>query len=630
MKISLVQAPRWSIHTPAYAVALLTGNLRSQGHEVFPKCYDPRFYRGLGEEHKLLWLDESADFWNYQDNVRKLIADNDALMDTLIDDLLDDEPDVVGFSVKLWSEVFSLEMAQRIKARRRDVYVMFGGPQMSQHDPNTFFQRYADVDAICRQEADISLPRFLRGLEQNHMRPQPEPGFAYRAPDGTVVDCGLIKEIPDVKAIPFADYSSIDLNEFLDRRGVTMVMSRGCINRCTYCSEAPAFLRFRYHPPERVLEEMLHHWNTAGTTRPMRIHLNDSLINGNMKQLVRLAELLIENRDKIQVEYGGMMFIRDELLDPTVVDKLVASGLKDTLFGLETGSEAVLKQMKKRFKHSTAERVFELFHERKVTVVATGIFGYPVESEAEYHKTLDFFRRNAKNIDVFLLNYLGLHGDCELTRHPEKYGIIRTSNAPNDWIADEGRNTYELRLQRTNIARALLGQKVADIGGFMIDQAQYYDVASPWKDRVRELEARVADLEQQVAERDTMRKESLRVRNYVKPKRGSQPIGWLDTVQPSEDGWVARGWALDPDRTLPAREVIVVNQHGRVVSYSRVKVARPDVREALAHDDFLHSGWEAPIDPTDLDEGENILRAFVYQPDSELAYPLQGEAAVSS
>jgi hypothetical protein len=468
MKISLVQAPFWSIDTPSYAVALLTGNLRSRGFTVFPKDFDVPFYRAVGDEERALWRHENARFWNEEELVKQMIADHGSAIDALVEQILADEPQLVGFSVKCWSLWFSLAMAQRIKRISPRVRVVFGGPQMSLGSPRGFLEETPAVDAICLREADLSFPRFLEKMEANGDRFAAEPGFLFRDEGGQIVDCGPLQEIPKPAEIPFADYAGYDFSPYIESQAITMELSRGCINRCSYCCEAPSFLRYRAYPAQRVFDEIAYHWDRVSLKKPMRIFFNDSLLNGNMRELERLADLLIAARDRIQVQWGGMMFIRDELTD-AMADKLVAAGLNNVLFGLESGSPVVLEKMRKRFKLDTAEKVFQRFHQRGVAVVASVIFGHPGETEAEFYRSLNFLRANADNVDKFLLNYLGLYGDNDIRANPVKYGLDPATLSANDWVSDGGQNTFAIRNQRVNLARATLGAKVPDIGGFFED-----------------------------------------------------------------------------------------------------------------------------------------------------------------
>ncbi len=47
LRVTLVQAPKWTIYTPPYALALLAGNLRSHGFTVAVKDFDVRFHAAV-------------------------------------------------------------------------------------------------------------------------------------------------------------------------------------------------------------------------------------------------------------------------------------------------------------------------------------------------------------------------------------------------------------------------------------------------------------------------------------------------------------------------------------------------------------------------------------------------------
>jgi anaerobic magnesium-protoporphyrin IX monomethyl ester cyclase len=622
MRISLVQSPRWSIFTPSYAVALLTGNLRSKGFTCFQKDFDVTFYNAVNAEQKELWHNDNAMFWNSAESVKQMIADYRSVIDAMVDEVLQDDPTLVGFSVKIWSQWFSQAMAERLKQVAPHVTVVFGGPQMSTGKPDEFLEEHPEVDAVCLKEADISFPRWLQKMESAGGAPQPEPGFVYRTASGEIVDCGPIKEIPKAVDIPYADYSDYDFSQYRYSTAITMLMSRGCINRCSYCSEAPHFLRFRAYPAERIFEEIRHHWNHTNVGRPMRVFFNDSLLNGNMRELERLADILIAHRDEIQIEYGGMMLIRDELTEE-LVGKLARSGLTDILFGLETGSPEVLKLMRKRYKHETAEKVFKYCHDQKVRVVASVIFGHPGESEAEFYKSLRFLRANAHNIDLFLLNYMGVYDGSDISIHPEKYGVDPESiSESNHWVGDGGANTFEIRMERVNMARLALGQKVADIGGFDEGQCPLYDPASPFKERIAELTIELDGLYQRCLE-------PVKVHDFLDAP-AEKPIGYIDCLTQEDGQWKAKGWASEPGGDGAAKEVVLINQHGKILSYCRVSRLRDDVAAVFGKEKFGRCGWETVFPATQLDAGENVVRAFVYDPAKRRAYRLHGEFNIQS
>jgi hypothetical protein len=274
--------------------------------------------------------------------------------------------------------------------------------------------------------------------------------------------------------------------------------------------------------------------------------------------------------------------------------------------------------MRKRFKLSTAEQVFRRFHERGVEVVASVIFGHPGETEAEFHKSLNFLRANAEHVDRFMLNYLGLYENSELTANPDRYGIDPTTICPNGWVAEDGRNTFEIRAMRTNLARLALGQKVADIGGFFSGERPLYDPAEPYRQQIDALK-------DQLAEYNELRKRTLPPLNLVPLQHGLE-LGWMDSVVEVEPGlWRAKGWARDAHEEKAAQEVVVFNQRGRRVAYCRVTVDRIDVMKSTGNPRMQYCGWRAFFRTEELDVGENVLRAYVICPKGEDAFELLRE-----
>lgn len=614
MRITLVQTPYWSIITPAYSVALLTGNLRRRGFLVSQKCFDVPLYRACSEIERQSWRPANTKFWNDEAAVLALIRRHTDLVDGWADEILRDRPDLVGFSVKSWSLWFSLSLAERLKRRQPGVWIAFGGPEMSQGaSPGEFLQRHRQVDIVCRHEADVSLPRFLEKMSPG-MQPQPEPGFAFRDRQGQTVDCGVVSSVPMPDDVPYADYSDYDFRQYADPSAVTLALSRGCINRCSFCSESPAFMRYRAFPATRVFDEIRHHAQATNCAKPMRIAFCDSLLNGDMQQLLEFADLLIAHQTEMRLTYGGPMFVRDELTD-AVVAKLARSGLTEVLFGLESGSEAVLAKMRKRFRLETASRVFERFHRHGITLTASVIFGHPGETEAEFHQSLDFLRANAPHVDQFFLNYLGLYGQSPMAVHPEKYGIDPQTFCPTEWTGDEGRNTFAVRNARVNLARLALGDKVGDIGAFS-DEEGVYDPASAVKEDLARLKRRLTNACRR-------RLDGLTVREFV-PADPQTLRGSIEVVTREEDGWKIRGWTRNPSDAFPAEEIILANQHGTLLAWCCVDTAATPFERPFSRIPVLTSGWDAFLDETRLDGGKNEIRAFVYDSRQQKAYELAG------
>ena len=613
LRVTLVQAPKWTIYTPSYALALLAGNLRSHGFPVAVLDLDIDLYSAVREEHKGRWLDSSGSFWDSDENVAALAVEYSAVFDGFVSRILATAPDVVGFSTKVRSRCMTLLLAEKIKAERPGVYVILGGPEIT-GGVARFLEPCPFIDAVCTQEADLSFPAFLKSYHAHGRQPQPEPGFAYRDASGKIVDCGPIAGPPGWQQIPFADYSDFDFGRYQNPSAITMMLSRGCINRCSFCSESVSFLRYRPRPAENIHEEIKFHARTSNARRPLRIYFNDSLVNGDLEQLECLADLLIADPVEGGVQFSGMMLIREKMTDE-LLRKLARAGMVETLFGVETGSPDMIRRMRKNFDLDDAERIIRVASESGIMTAVSIIFGHPGETESDYFQTIAFMKRIAPHVDTFLLNTLGLFGESAISRDLAGYGIDPGTADVMQWTGDGGANTYEVRRNRFLNALTLFRDKAADIGGFG-DGAIEGDPLRPLRERIKATPARVADAVRLAAEFEAA----------MPPEHPAPgPNGFLDIIERGEDGGLRLvGWAIEPCSGMPARHVVLTGDDGRMLGYATAELRRADVALAIGNPRAKFAGWEAVISPASAaGRAPESLSAFVYDPEGDCRYRLR-------
>ncbi|WHY97946.1 glycosyltransferase family 2 protein [Peribacillus simplex] len=101
--------------------------------------------------------------------------------------------------------------------------------------------------------------------------------------------------------------------------------------------------------------------------------------------------------------------------------------------------------------------------------------------------------------------------------------------------------------------------------------------------------------------------------------------GWLDFVKVEGNKIIANGWARDPFTGNPGEEVIIANQRGKILAYTRVTQSRPDVAANLQDGRMLQSGWSVTFEKNLLPQGSNSLLAYVLIRKEKKAMRLLGE-----
>lgn len=504
-KVTIVQTSRWNINQPALAVAVLTGNLRSKNFTVYPFDFDVDFYNAVSVEDKKYWDDENDGFWVNDNDVKNLIEKYYPFKYACLLQMLINKPDVVGFSVQTKSRFLSIYYSEMIKKINKNIYVALGGPETSRGS-NIMLKPYEYIDAIFVGEADISFPAFLSSLNLKTKEVGNITGVIYRDNNRNIVDCGPAEELPRAADIPISDFSDIDFSKYRVPNSVNLIMSRGCINKCSFCNESPIFKRYRSYKAQRAYDEIVNVLNTTNIGKNPRICFNDSLINGHLKDLEDFCDLLIENPIP-GLTFSGMMLVRSKMSE-LLIKKLAKVGLIEVFLGVETGSEVVLKIMQKHFELPDVERLVKQMSENGIRVSVFFMVGHPGETELEFYNSLNFMRKLANHASQFSVNITQILENSDINLHPERYNVTDTNSM--NWVADSGTNTYEVRRQRQLFARTLLGNKAFGMGVFfdpMDEESKnhysqgriLYEEYTKLKDLQENQKVKIAQLEHQVA-----------------------------------------------------------------------------------------------------------------------------------
>lgn len=185
----------------------------------------------------------------------------------------------------------------------------------------------------------------------------------------------VIKNIDDVK-IP--DRNKVNIQEYhydlLGRKATTIMTQRGCPFQCIFCSgrEVDMYRKVRQHSPERILEEMDYLKSEFGYNAFMWY---DDEININPKRLEDIAKLL-KKRDYI---HRG--FVRSDLIvkNPKTIDYLADMNFIELCFGVESGSDRILKIIDKGTNYEMNLKAIELIKERGIKTKIFTIIGLPDE-----------------------------------------------------------------------------------------------------------------------------------------------------------------------------------------------------------------------------------------------------------
>jgi len=447
MKNALVLCPAWSIEMPHLAMAMLSSVLRRDGHQVFNFDLNNHFFHHCQDKYKRYWSKEYDLSWTVPDFISEFISQNEKLIDAAIDEILATKAKIIGFSVYFPTELMSLALARRLKEKDKSRIIIFGGTQCLRHYKGMVFIEESCIDIVATGEGDLTLSDIVKIAEETGNVDFCKGTLIKR--NGKIIDCGDREPIMDLDALPFPDFSGFKLSDFYYSNALPVLFSRGCIQRCVFCTVTNFWQVYRSLSGRRMFEQVKYY--LSNFKEPIDFHFYDPLINGNIKALECFCGMIIsavKSNDVKPIRWRAEAIIRPEM-SYELLAKMKQAGCYQLAYGIESGSQKVLDAMKKRYRICDAEEVLKNTHEAGIQVSANFMFGFPTETRLDFQATLDFLSRNRKHIDEIYPSesFCCIDRRSYLYSHPGEFNLLPDPHI-DFWETLDGSNNYPERMRR--------------------------------------------------------------------------------------------------------------------------------------------------------------------------------------
>jgi radical SAM superfamily enzyme YgiQ (UPF0313 family) len=290
------------------------------------------------------------------------------------------KPDVVGitcFTVQLVDVHNTIAAAKRAGVPR----IVLGGPHISDFPQESVGLK--DVDAVVKGEGQRPLEDLLAIWEAGG-EAKGIPGVIAHADDPVPqTDVYFSNDLDDY---PITDRTLVDHTRYYDVMGeggvfTTVITSRGCPYRCTFCN-TPRH-RYRVMSPSRVCDEL----EACVALGIREIYFVDDTFNITNKRVHALCDEI--RRRKIDISWTVRFRVKG--VDRALLENMKAAGCKRIQLGVEQGTEEGLLRLKKDVTSLEIESAFRLCREVGVNTVAYFMIGTPVErTRADVAHTIDY------------------------------------------------------------------------------------------------------------------------------------------------------------------------------------------------------------------------------------------------
>lgn len=280
----------------------------------------------------------------------------------------------IGFSVWTTNYLSTLIAAAHLKRRRNPPFIIAGGPQVSSSRASAELGlRSGLFDMVAVGEGEQTLLDVYSAFSRDGLVGEGIPGTLCKTSSGTFSRSQ--RPLMKLASLPVPSFAEMHLAAYQSDatyRTVPLQFSRGCTDKCEFCSEWKFWEHFRPDTAEHTVEQIERVKRDYGATF---IIFMDSLLNGIPKRLVEFCELLLSR----SVDIRWASFMRAQM-DAKTAALLARAGCHDVFIGVESFSDKTLELMRKRRTSADNIQAVEAFLGAGIDVTAGFVPGFPGDS----------------------------------------------------------------------------------------------------------------------------------------------------------------------------------------------------------------------------------------------------------
>lgn len=395
MRVLLARPPRRSpreagLCVPPLGLAYIAASLRSAGHTV-------------------ALLDARALDWTWE-RFEQAVKER--------------SPDVLGLSAM--TPVADVAARAARLARPHVGRIVLGGPHPTALGA-AVLDEMPELDAAVVGEGEDIAVALLQWWSGGATGPPP-PGVHVR--DQPFVAAGA----PDIHTLarPARDLLPNDRYRYLfaTRRGfATMVTSRGCPFRCSFCDKSVSGSRWRARTAADVVDELEDVVHRHGARF---VNFYDDNFTLHRQRVVAICEEILRRGLEVEWKCEG----RVDGVDLPLLRLMRRAGCRTVAYGVESGNPQTLELLRKDVTVDQAPAAFAATHAAGLRSLAYIILGAPGEGPAEVQRTIDFCHELRADYVQFS-TLVALPGTPLFSSH----GQPRGQAVPNPVDADADRAT---------------------------------------------------------------------------------------------------------------------------------------------------------------------------------------------
>lgn len=368
----------------------------------------------------------------------------------------DFQPHVIGVSAMSTVISEALAILRTAKATLPEVTTVVGGSHATCYPEGLLSMQ--EVDFVFRGEAELSFQSFLDTFGERTPAWQSVDGLCFRSSDGTT-HIGDVARVRDLDSLRIPDYDFVNLEGYIaagyrldspEARNAPIWATRGCPYRCAFCSAPKINGRaIRKHSVEYLIRWVKHLYESGGIRW---INIIDDNFTFHADYAAEFCRKVIELRLR-DCGFSTCNGIRMSKGNPRLWQLMKEAGWQFMIIAPESGSDRVLKSMKKDVELARLRQVVRDIKEAGLLVKGFFMLGYPGETEEDLALTQKMIMKNDFDF-VYFNNFQPLPGTEVFEELVSKGEIPDVVNIFN--YSDGARSYTPAELKNFNFSRFVL------------------------------------------------------------------------------------------------------------------------------------------------------------------------------
>lgn len=295
--------------------------------------------------------------------------------------------DVVAFGGTFLKFNILKLLSEEIWKVNKDIFQVVGG-QLATNIPDIILKE-TRIKCVCLYEGEETIIELLNNIK-NGAQWKRTKGIKYLNEEGQVVQMPIREKVEDLDMIPFPDRENWSFDIIRKafpygspgRYSANIFGSRGCPFLCVFCNPASG-RKIRCRSPENIIEEIKYlkrRWNIG------YVRFHDEVFLGHKEKIRKLCDLMIEG--KLNIFWWCTTQVK--LVDEELLKIMKRAGCIEIAYGVESGNNTILSEMKKGTTRELSKRVIETTYKVGIRPSLNLLAGMPSENYETLRDTRDF------------------------------------------------------------------------------------------------------------------------------------------------------------------------------------------------------------------------------------------------